>query len=81
MACMVPRISKPLFCMGTGKEIVTSILPVDNKSLKTGVFPSDWKRCNVTPFQWLVRLIVAELDCCKVVGESFSSAVHRALYR
>ena len=30
-------------------EITVPLTKLFNKSLETGVFPSDWKHCNVTP--------------------------------
>lgn len=37
------------FLKEVAAEVVDPLTMLYNKSLKTGVFPDDWKRCNVTP--------------------------------
>ena len=37
------------FLREVAAEVVDPLTMLYNKSLKTGVFPDDWKRCNVTP--------------------------------
>ena len=37
------------FLKEIAKEITVPLTKLFNKSLETGVFPSDWKHCNVTP--------------------------------
>ena len=37
------------FLREVAAEAVDPLTTLYNKSLKTGVFPDDWKRCNVTP--------------------------------
>ena len=37
------------FLKEVSDEIVDPLTKLYNKSLQTGVFPNEWKRCNVTP--------------------------------